>query len=379
MEPFQKIYFPNLNGLRFIAAFMVIIHHLEQVLYVFGHDNNWNNPIIFLIGGLGVELFFVLSGFLITYLLLTEEKNTKQISIKDFYIRRVLRIWPLYYFLVVLAFFVFPHINAFQIPTYSEQLASHYWQALILFVLFLPNLALSGYGLVVPYASQAWSVGVEEQFYLIWPILMKFFKNKLNVLLSVILLYLLMKFLGFRFIERFLFWNHWLDLFNSFWFSFKIDCMAIGGVFSYILFSKHKILNLLFHKYVFALSLLTVVILISFSVGIPYIQQEVYAVFFGIIILNLATNNNGGLILENKIFNYLGKISYGLYMYHVIAIVICIQLFNFFGILNYHIFLLLTCLSVTILLASISYKFIEKRFISLKTKYSKVISGDNAK
>lgn len=374
-----KIYFPNLNGLRFIAAFMVIIHHMEQNLFLQGQNNNWNNPIIQSIGRLGVELFFVLSGFLITYLLLTEEKNTKKISIKNFYIRRVLRIWPLYYFIVILAFFVFPHIKPFQLPVYSEQLATHYSQALLLFILFLPNIALSGYDLVVPYASQAWSVGVEEQFYLIWPLLMKFFKNKLIVLLSVILLYFGMKFLGFRFIKHYLFWNEGLELFRSFWSNFKIDCMAIGGVFSYLLFTKHKILNLLFHKYGFAAALLLVFLLTGFSVGIPYLQQEVYAILFGIIILNLAANKNSGLILENKIFNYLGKISYGLYMYHFIAIVFSIQVFKYLGILNYHIVLLLSCLLVTILLASISYKFIEKRFIGLKTKYSKVISGDNAK
>jgi len=375
----SKIYFPNLNGLRFIAAFMVIIHHLEQVLSVFGHDNYWNNSIILSIGGLGVELFFVLSGFLITYLLLTEERNTKQISITDFYIRRILRIWPLYYLIVILAFFIFPNFKQFQLPVYSEQLVAHYWKVLVLFILFLPNIALSGYGLVVPYASQAWSVGVEEQFYLIWPVLMKVFKNKLVVLLSVVLFYLIMKYFGFRFITHFLFWNEWLELFRSFWSSFKIDCMAIGGIFSYLLFSKHKILNVLFHKYVFATSLVMVLYLISFSVRIPYIEQEVYAIFFGVIILNLANNRNSGLVLENKVFNYLGKISYGLYMYHVIAIVFCIQLFKYLGILNYHIVLILSCLLVTIILASLSYKFVEKRFISLKTKYSKVISGDNAK
>jgi len=378
MQNSTKIYFPNLNGLRFIAAFMVIIHHFVQMLTIFGYAHS-NNQIIISIGGLGVELFFVLSGFLITYLLLTEEKNTKQISIKDFYIRRVLRIWPLYYLIVILAFFVFPHMKIFLIPLYSEQMASNFGQSLLLFIIFLPNLVLQGFGIVVPYASQAWSVGVEEQFYLIWPVLMKFFKNKLIVFFSVILLYLLMKFIGFRSIKHFLFWNDGLQLLRAFWDNFLIDCMAIGGIFSYLLFSKHKILKILFHKSVFIITLLSILFFIGFSVEIPYVNKEVYAVLFGVFILNLATNRNSGLILENKVFNYLGKISYGLYMYHVIAIVLCIQIFKYLGMLNYHIILFLSCLSVTIILAGLSYHFIEKRFISLKTKYSKVISGDNAK
>ncbi|WP_164891118.1 acyltransferase family protein, partial [Botryobacter ruber] len=68
----NKIYFPNLNGLRFIAAFVVIIHHMEQIKSLLGLQNYWSNPFISVVGKLGVVLFFVLSGFLITYLLLVE-------------------------------------------------------------------------------------------------------------------------------------------------------------------------------------------------------------------------------------------------------------------------------------------------------------------
>ena len=91
----KKIYFPNLNGLRFIAAFMVIVHHVEQFKSLFGLENVFHeSPFISIVGKLGVVLFFVLSGFLITYLLLVEEEVTGTISIKSFYIRRFLRIWP---------------------------------------------------------------------------------------------------------------------------------------------------------------------------------------------------------------------------------------------------------------------------------------------
>lgn len=67
----KKVYFPNLNGLRFVAAFMVIIHHVEQFKNLFGLENIFHkSPFISIVGKLGVILFFVLSGFLITYLLL---------------------------------------------------------------------------------------------------------------------------------------------------------------------------------------------------------------------------------------------------------------------------------------------------------------------
>ena len=370
-----KIYFPNLNGLRFIAAFMVIVHHLEQLLSIFGFNNLWKNPIINAIGGLGVELFFVLSGFLITYLLLVEEHKTKTISIKDFYIRRILRIWPLYYVIGLLAFFILPHFSLFNVPNYSQQLTENFSLSFVLYLFFLPNLLLFGYGIVVPYASQSWSVGVEEQFYLIWPILMKFFKNKLVLLFSIILVYLFMRVFGFRIIQKYFFWNHEMDLLRSVWSGFKIHCMAIGALFSYCLFHKNKTLTFFLHKYVYRIALAFLIVSIGFSLNVSLL----YDVLFGIIILNLVSSENKGIFLENKIMNYLGKISYGLYMYHVIAIVISIKLFQYLGWLNNHLLLLLTVTFITMLFASLSYYLIEKKFIVLKSRFSKVISGENAK
>ena len=106
----KSIYFPNLNSIRFIAALLVIIHHIEQFKSVFNiYPNQMNNPVIGSFGPLGVRLFFVLSGFLITYLLFAEKEVSGTISITKFYIRRALRIWPLYYLIVLLAFFIVPY------------------------------------------------------------------------------------------------------------------------------------------------------------------------------------------------------------------------------------------------------------------------------
>ena len=370
----SKIYFPNLNGLRFTAAFMVIIHHLEQLLSVFGFSNFWQNPIIKAIGGLGVELFFVLSGFLITYLLLEEENKTKTISIKDFYLRRILRIWPLYYTVGLLAFFILPFFHVFNVPVYSQQLTENFSLSLLLYLFFLPNLLLFGYGIVVPYASQSWSVGVEEQFYLIWPLLMKFFKNKLVLLFSVIIVYLFMLFFGFRIIQKYFFWSHEMDLLQSFWPGFKIHCMAIGALFSYCLFYKNRVMTFFLLKTVYQITLVILTVSIFFSLDILILND----VLFAIIILNLASTETKGVFLENKIMNYLGKISYGLYMYHVIVIVITIKCFTYFGWHN-HFLLLFSVTSITIIFASISYYLIERKFILLKNRFSKVISGENAK
>ncbi|WP_339661482.1 acyltransferase [Croceibacter atlanticus] len=185
----KKVYFPNLNGLRFIAALLVIIHHIEQFKKIFGLENIYDQvPFVQIIGKLGVVLFFVLSGFLITYLLLIEEEVTSKIDVKKFYLRRLLRIWPLYYLIVVISFFVLPYISFLEVAPYTKQLFTSYNIKLLLFLFFLPNLALVLFSLV-PFASQSWSVGVEEQFYLLWPLLMKNSKNKLRLLLGVILVY----------------------------------------------------------------------------------------------------------------------------------------------------------------------------------------------
>jgi peptidoglycan/LPS O-acetylase OafA/YrhL len=106
----MKVYFPNLNSLRFLAALLVIVHHIEQYKEMLGLSNIFHNHSIQLMSKIGVTLFFALSGFLITYLLLVEQKELGKINIRAFYIRRILRIWPLYYLIIFLAFFIFPAI-----------------------------------------------------------------------------------------------------------------------------------------------------------------------------------------------------------------------------------------------------------------------------
>src|ERR1700679_371071 len=113
----NALYFPNLNGLRFIAALAVIIHHAEAFRWIFGLPNAWRTvPAIGHLGDFGVVLFFVLSGFLITYLLLEEERVHGRIEVGRFYVRRALRIWPLYYLFVALALFALPYLSFFGVP-----------------------------------------------------------------------------------------------------------------------------------------------------------------------------------------------------------------------------------------------------------------------
>lgn len=130
-------------------------------------------------------MFFVLSGFLITYLLLAEKDATQHISLKQFYIRRILRIWPLYFFIILLTFFVMP---LFPLIPFSQGIKESYFEKLFLYIFMLPNLALAFFP-GISYATMAWSVGVEEQFYLFWPLLIKNTKRLFLVILSVIIFF----------------------------------------------------------------------------------------------------------------------------------------------------------------------------------------------
>ena len=372
----DKIYFPNLNGLRFIAAFLVIIHHIEQFKSISNVENYWGKvPFIDIIGKLGVVLFFVLSGFLITYLLLTEEHSFKKISIRKFYARRILRIWPLYFLIIILAFFVLPNIAIFTLPGYGKDVIySDLLLKLFLYAIFFPNLVLSLLGLV-PYASHTWSIGTEEQYYLVWPIILRYFKkNRIILMFFIIFLY--------KTFEKILSTNYsdilpYKNVIKSFWSSFNIDCMAIGGIYAILLFQKNKFLKLIQNNTVFYFTTSLAIFLMLKGIYIPNIHYEFYSVLFGIIILNFATNDKIKISFENKLLNYFGSISYGLYMYHPIAIILALTISISIGFTTNWLIYPLT-FTLTIIMAGLSYKYFELFFLKFKDKFSIVLSGNRA-
>ncbi len=369
----KNIYFPNLNGLRFLAAFLVIIHHIEQFKYIFHLNTLWeSSPFIKLVGKLGVVLFFVLSGFLITYLLLYETKKSNSISVKKFYLRRLLRIWPLYFLIITFSFFIAPNIEFFNIEGYDKNLIySNLPLKLLVFGLFFPNLAYGLFG-IIPYASHTWSIGTEEQFYLLWPLILKFYKkSKLQIMYIVIVLYLFVKTLLHLNFLNFIPHKHILV---EFWLNFNIDCMAIGGFFAVILYQKRKVLSFLININLFYITLIILFLLFFNGIHFSYFHFEIYSILFGIIILNFSSNNKIHISLENNFFNYLGKISYGIYMYHPIGIIASIKILLFLNLYSNWTVLILTLL-ITIGLSSISYKFFESYFLKFKKKFTVVISG----
>lgn len=373
----RSIYFPNLNGLRFIAALAVMIHHIEQFKLSIGMPSSFlTSPFVSIIGKLGVVHFFVLSGFLITYLLLEEEKRAG-IDVRHFYVRRILRIWPLYYLIVVLALFVLPHISFFTLPGYGIDIVQkHLRLKTVLYATLFANLVIPTVGFV-PYASQTWSIGTEEQFYLLWPVLMKYVRNKVHLMLGVIGVYLaLLVLLSPRvgIIE----YGAARSLAVSFLDAFNIDCMAIGGLAAVVLHKQLKPLAWLLSLPLFYFALVAALILIARGVNMGPLHYEFYAVLFALIILNLAANDRIGWSLEFQPFHYLGNISYGLYMFHPIAIVATLRLLGHLGwtqsVVEYP-----ACVLATIGVAAISYQFFESTFLRMKDRFAAVRSSERAR
>jgi peptidoglycan/LPS O-acetylase OafA/YrhL len=402
----SKVYFPGLNGLRFFAAFSVIITHVELIKEKLGLPHAWYNqdrvvknyplenvingdipalaPVVGDGGPLGVVFFFVLSGFLITYLLYVERDKMGRISVGNFYLRRIFRIWPLYYFLFIIGFFVLPNFAWFQVPDQSDLFEPNFWGNFWMYLCILPNLALSVFGEAVPNIGQSWSIGVEEQFYLVWPLLIRFFKKPIYPIVIVTGFFLIVKVAVLIALH-----SHspeWLIILKKFLAMSKIECMTIGGLGAWVLyFKKDKILNLIYSRWVQILSILGIPFLLYFT---PKLIQDgihvVYSFLFLVIIMNVATGPRSILKLENKPLAFLGRISYGLYMYHLIAITFVVHAYvHFYGVEVYttwHGFAIYAASTVlTILLSWISYELLELRFIKMKPRFTKIVSGEEAK
>ncbi len=378
----DRVYLPGLDALRFFAAYSVIIGHVELLksqLYVSNYAPLFEK-INF--GGLGVYFFFVLSGFLITYLLIHEKEKTGTIAIKQFYIRRILRIWPLYYLIAFLALFVFPHFQILHIPWLQQFYNQNFTANLILFVLMLPNVAFS-FMPALPHAGQLWSIGVEEQFYLIWPVLVKKTEKLLHLILRLLFVILLVKALYVVLMQIGIIpKNYWTAGIKRFLAMSKFECMLIGAWGAYLV--KHKMqswLTVIYQPFVLAASILLLPFLSYFSYDYELLNNTIhliYAVLFLVIILNVSTNPNSFLQLETRLFSFLGRISYGLYMYHMFIIVLLIQLGEQYFDTNstlFNIYLYLSATIASIAIATASYYWFEKPFLTLKNKYTIVKSG----
>ncbi len=368
----KKVYFPHLNGLRFIAASMVIIPHAEQIKVHLGIPGHWGHaPAMENLGQEGVSLFFVLSGFLITYLLLAEERRAGAISVRKFYVRRALRIWPLYFSVILAALFVWPHVPWLAMPDASPaQVQAHLPAKLGLYFTFFAGMVTPLLG-VVPHASQTWSVGTEEQFYAIWPVLVRRVrKHRLLLMFSVVF--------GVTAARWLILGSHadsvpGIVVWRAFITGFQVDRMGVGGAFAVLLFAEHRVMRVLLHPVVGWLCIALVVQFLGAGSSLFHLHRSLYAPLYGLLIVQLAA---GRLRLppENRVLAYLGEISYGLYMLHTIAISLVLRGAVAVGVTSDG-FVYPLIFAVTIGLAAASYRWLETPFLRWKSAFTVVPSG----
>ena len=346
MSDSVKIHFSGLNTLRFFAAYFVILHHGETIRAKYGLSN-FEDFSFFRNGSLAVSFFFVLSGFLITYLLLSELKKRQTIDLPKFYMRRVLRIFPLYYLLVIIGLIIIPiFLNIIHFPNTQPYNTATGGVLFLFFLSFVVN-SLYGSHLLEP----LWSIGVEEYFYIIWAPLFKFFKDKiLKVIVGVIVVKsaIVLLFASQNQISAPLpIFSGQVSIIGEILLSLKFELMAIGGLGAYAVFhNRSRVENAVVFKPIAQILLFTILVIRIFA-NVFFTQNatfvgEIYRFLFltpllGIytegslflwLILNVSVNPKPLFRLNNPILEKLGEISYGIYMYQMLIIFGVVLLFK---------------------------------------------------
>lgn len=299
-------YITELDGVRAIAALMVMFFHFFQNLKV---DGDWILLIkkVSFFGQTGVSLFFVLSGFLITRILIVSKGAPNYFL--NFYTRRSLRIFPLYYFYLLLVFIILPLLNNTSIPIFSKQI--YHW-------VYLQDFAITfNWDYVGP--LHFWSLAVEEHFYLFFPLLVYFLKERQLIVAIIAILFI-------SIVTRF-FLNK--EGYEVFYFTFtRMDELAIGAILA-ILELKQKISEEKSKQFIYLFVLISIPTIIIWAVY----SKEANSILqvFKFLLISLSYFSLIGFVVSSrknhfvkKIFTlkpllYTGRISYGLYVYHGIC------------------------------------------------------------
>jgi peptidoglycan/LPS O-acetylase OafA/YrhL len=364
-------YRPELDVVRFLAFLLVFFHHsvLEILslnatgkLHASVGDEVWKILIgIFSACGMGLCLFFSLSAYLITGLLLREREKFKTISVRDFYIRRVLRIWPLYLFglLLGICWGLIDH-------------ATNDWPRLAWYLLFAGNIWCARFGWSGNPMTPLWSISIEEQFYLIWPWVMRFVSRR-GLFLCALFLILLANFtliiLGQRHASADT--TVWANTFVQFQMFAAGILLALapkrkvpGGAVAGLLLAAVGPMLWFVACYVFHAKKPAGGLSESGSslvIGYALMAIGCAAVLQGFC-------NLGPVHMPHWAVS-LGRISYGLYVYHISALRICRTILH---VLHFRrpLELSVPCgLMLTILVAKLSYDKLESPFLRLKRRF----------
>lgn len=322
----MKSYLPGLNTARLYAAFCVVVAHVRPAQMIPGILN----------GAEAVTLFFVLSGYLITYRLLKETCEKGSFNLKQFYIRRELRILPLYYSIFILGAFILPLLGAQIVPS----------ETVVFTAFLLPQVPFGFYPLIsAGMISHLWSIGTEEFFYILFPALLK--------RIPIVVLSLLVIIASVE-VERYGYSikASWTGLAVA----MRFQCMAIGALGAWLVSEPRKILRIIHHP-------ITQIMAIAglLSVMITHINPFYDLVFSActvIFLINISTNPLSLIRLEWAWSKRLGELTYGIYMYHYPMVWIMQHWFSGAA-------LLISVIVLTVGVAWLSYTYFEQPIMRL--------------
>ncbi|HEY4148513.1 MAG TPA: acyltransferase [Chitinophagaceae bacterium] len=360
-------YFKGLDVARFFAATLVVLAHAHfqlMQLHITWHDN----LAIMRQGGIAVVFFFTLSGFLLTCLGIQEYTRNGSLNSRKFYSRRILRIWPLYYFTVLLCFFT----GLVLLPVFYSSFAAHIPMpvSLLCTLFFIPNYLnanhLTNFGAI----NGLWSIGVEELFYVFFPLLFRLYKRVKSfwlIFLAALVTYLLLYrslhytkiFLPLA-IVRFL---------GTYVFHYMLAGAVVGALWMKY---RERPKALRWFNGIAGLLGAGIVFTLAADINIDVGRTGLlYPLLFAVLILFIAQLPNG--LFNNNPLVYFGKISYGIYLLHPFVSYFLRALYAGSGLFAKAVnampslyFILLLVLTIGV--AHLSYRWLERRFLKWKEK-----------
>ena len=334
---------PQLDAVRGLAVLLVLLHNTDRYPSLHLHlisDNGW----------MGVDLFFVLSGLLITGILL----DTKQSEgyFRNFYARRCLRIWPLYYSVLLFMFVIVPILRPSEAHTVFEARSSPWWA----YPIFLQNFLVPVPTMATGALAVTWSLAVEEQFYLVWPLVVRFCTEAQlrKIAIAVIC---------FSPALRFYLSSHQVNLYsNTFC---RLDGLMAGALLALVIRSVSFVPSKFLTR-----AWITLLVSVPLALAIETLHAARWIVFsltalasVSFIYLALfSTRRWLQSVLTNRFLVYTGTISYGIYLLQKIP-VDAVKTFH----LDKHQFLVFPITTAaTYAMAAASWNVLEKPFLKLK-------------
>ncbi len=351
-SPGMKLqHLPELDSLRTFAVFMTLMAHFSPIEIPY----MWY----------GVPIFFTISGFLITTILLNTLQDNPAVSklviIKNFMVRRVLRLFPAYYLFIIFFWLAKKYLSLY---LWKDEFTPYFFT-------YTPNFIIYKIGNEnAACFAHLWSLGVEEQFYLFWPWIMLFpaAKYRMPVIISMIAVSL-----------GYIFLNYTDAQIRSLTFT-NFHTLGVGAVLACLYTRQSAAINWLKSRrhLLFTIAffhLILVLVLFNGNSAFWHLYREISlcTCTFSIVLVSIfGWKGFIGYIARNKQVQYIGTISYGIYLYHMpvpyVYRAIADRLFPTFY-MSPAIFLVF-CFGVTIILAALSYKYIEMPFLKLKRYFA---------